>query len=202
MRMTLTRQRSKTIQLRTISRSFEIDQFPICMRGVHRFFCACVRSLNHNVYVHLWNNRKIKCRMISTQHFINEAPDLASPSPSLTTGRVSNHTTHFATLMNRTWMPALIYANQSQTKSSAWEMLKIMLMWVKRTETVPWKTLHSLWGLKCIDTTQQTVKVTTFHVIWFTFEVSLIKIWISTRLSLFYVQTKETLWMKITVSAS
>lgn len=38
---------------------------------------AYVRSLNH-MYAHLRNERKIKCRTISTQHFINKAPKVDS----------------------------------------------------------------------------------------------------------------------------
>lgn len=75
-------------------------------------------------------------------------PCLSSPSPSRTTGRVSNHTMHVAALMNRTRMPALIYANQTQTKSSAGWKLKIMLTWRRAQFTL--KHPRSLWPLKCI----------------------------------------------------
>ncbi len=122
-------------------------------------------------------------------------PCVSSPSHSRTTGRVPNHTTHVATLMNRTWMPALIYANQSQTKSSAGWKLKIMLMWGEEHKVYLEKP-----RVDCGDWNAFVMQViATFHAIWFTFEVSLIKIIIFTWLSLFYVQKEETLWKKMTV---
>ncbi len=39
-----------------------------------RDFCSYVHSMNRT-YAYLRNDRKIKFRMVSAQHFINEAPD-------------------------------------------------------------------------------------------------------------------------------
>jgi len=60
----------KTIQLRTISRLFTIYTFQICKRGSF--------SESDVLYAHLRNYRNIKCRMVSMQHFINEATGLLS----------------------------------------------------------------------------------------------------------------------------
>ncbi len=38
-----------------------------------RVFCSYVHSMNHT-YAYLRNDCKIKFRMVSAQHFINEAP--------------------------------------------------------------------------------------------------------------------------------
>ncbi len=40
-----------------------------------RVFCSYVHSMNHT-YAYLRDDHKIKFRMVSAQHFINEAPGL------------------------------------------------------------------------------------------------------------------------------
>ncbi len=40
-------------------------------------FCSYVHSMNH-MYAYSRDDRKIKFRMVSAQHFINEAPELHS----------------------------------------------------------------------------------------------------------------------------
>ncbi len=43
-------------------------------------FCSYVHVMNHT-YVYLRDDREIKFRMFSVQHFINEAPKLAGTAP-------------------------------------------------------------------------------------------------------------------------
>ncbi len=46
------------------------------MKEMHTcVFCMCLHSMNHT-YAYSRDDRKIKFRMVSAQHFINEAPEV------------------------------------------------------------------------------------------------------------------------------
>ncbi len=66
-----TKQRAKNIQLRSSSRLFAI-QISHLKEKRTRIFSTYVHSMNHT-YAYSRDDRKIKFRMVSAQHFINEA---------------------------------------------------------------------------------------------------------------------------------
>ncbi len=68
-----TRQRAETIQLRASSRSFAIRISYLKETRTLCVFSSYVHSMNHT-YAYSRDDRKIKFRMLSAQHFINEAP--------------------------------------------------------------------------------------------------------------------------------